>query len=89
MVGGGISVILLVARTVAVSGVAFHDGAIDFKDKVLDEFGFQVVGVAALASADFDSYAPLGRHAQGFVDVDQRFGADVLGQIDDRFLLFS
>ena len=88
VVGRIVAVVFFIAGTACVCGIAFHDGAVHFIDQVLDEFGFQVVGVAALAGTHLDGHAPFCRNAECFVDFDKPFGADVLGQINDRFLLF-
>ena len=83
VVGRGVALVLLVAGAAAVGGVALHDGAVHQLHEVLDELGLQVVGVAALAGGDFHSYAALGLHAEGLVDIDQPLGRDVAGEVDD------
>ncbi len=50
--------------------------------EVFDEFGLQIVGVAAFAGRDFHGHAAFGFHAQSLVDVHQSFRADVASQID-------
>ena len=71
VVCGGVSVVPQIIGTAAISGVAFDQGAVHFKEEVLDEFRLQVIGIAALSGAHLDSHTPLGRNAQSLVNVHQ------------------
>ena len=54
-----VALVLLIARTVAVGSVAFHDGAVNRMNEVFDEFRLQVVGVASLPVEIFTATRPL------------------------------
>ena len=77
-----VALIFLVGRSVAVGGVALHDGAVNLKHQVFHELGLQEVGVAALAGAHLHGHAPFCRNAQRLVDFHQCRGTDFPGQVN-------
>jgi len=70
-------------RCVVSAGVALHDGAVDEHHEVFDKLRLEVVGVTPLPCRDLHRHAALGLHAQRLVDVDQPFGRDVAGEVDN------
>ena len=77
VVGRSVALVLLIARSAAIGGIAFHNGAVHLKDQILDEFGLQVVGVTALTRRDLHCHAALGLNAKRLVDFHQRLRRNV------------
>ena len=67
----GLPVLRNVLARAAVSGAAFHNGAIHLLHEVADKRRLEVVVVATFSGGDFYGHSALGLHAQCFIDFDQ------------------
>ena len=66
-----------------VGSVTLDDSPVDRIDKIPDKRRLQIVGVSALAGADFDGNAvAVGRSAERLVDSDQCVGGNLPCHVD-------
>lgn len=84
MIPGRFQVILRSGPPSAVSGVAFHDGAVHFPHQIADQGRLQEIMAARFAGRKFDGHFAFRLAAQRFVNLHEIFRSDLREQINFR-----